>query len=221
MAFRSDEAARNGYERAMGYLVPRDATDEEREQSVKVLAEILEEYGPVIDAYPSWHPLVSNHSEQRYPITAPGRDCGYEGLDHTIYLANGFITCPYGDGQDVIDSVESLPYNSVANISAEQIDAKLYSTSATPILVRCSWNDAPAPDGTIPKSLAVPLLLEVELPCWRDAERAESWQTMRPYFLGRPCGSRSSLSVNQETGQTLKSIWNSLINTGMFGPIKV
>ena len=44
---------------------------------------------------------------------------------------------------------------------------------------------------------------------------------MRGYFLGKPNGSRSSLFVNQETGQKMKKIWEALINTGMFGPIMV
>jgi hypothetical protein len=44
---------------------------------------------------------------------------------------------------------------------------------------------------------------------------------MQPYLLGAPHGSRSSLFVTQETGQTIKKVWNLLINTGMFGPIKV
>ena len=36
-----------------------------------------------------------------------------------------------------------------------------------------------------------------------------------------PHGSRSSLFVTQETGLTMKKVWIMLINTGMFGPIKV
>ena len=72
----------------------------------------------------------------------------------------------------------------------------------------------------IPKSLAVPLLLEQELPCWRWSDVGETWETMLPYFLGRPHGRRSSLFVNRETGQVMKTIWSALINTGMFGPIK-
>ena len=65
------------------------------------------------------------------------------------------------------------------------------------------------------------LMLEEEVPCWREAQLAETWETMRYYILGSPHGSRSSLFVNQETGQALKNIWKALIHTGMFGPIKV
>ncbi len=49
----------------------------------------------------------------------------------------------------------------------------------------------------------------------------ETRETMCPYILGTPSGNRSSLFVNQETGQSLKKIYNALIDTGMFGPIRV
>ena len=98
---------------------------------------------------------------------------------------------------------------------------QLYNPNATPVLVRCNWNNSLDEDGMIPLSIAMPLLLEKEVPCWQWAQVAETWETMRPYFLGRPHGSRSSLFVNQETGQAMKRVWNALIGTGMFGPIKV
>lgn len=56
---------------------------------------------------------------------------------------------------------------------------------------------------------------------WQTAEVAETWESMRSNFLGKPHGKRSSLFVNQETGQGIKKIWESLINTGMYGPIKI
>lgn len=34
-------------------------------------------------------------------------------------------------------------------------------------------------------------------------------------------GSRSSLFLSQDAGQAVKKIWETLIYTGMFGPIKV
>jgi hypothetical protein len=158
-------------------------------------------------------------------VTSPSDRCGYRGIDHTILLRNAFITCPYAQGEEVIAStaeVELLDLTKgIATISAERIDAQLYHPNAEPILVKCEWDRALNEDGTIPTALAVPLLLEKELPCWRSAEVAETWKTMAPYILGRPCGSRSSLFINQETGQALKTIWNGLIDTGMFGPIRV
>lgn len=100
MAFRADEAARVRYEDAMRYLVSREISvnPHEATRSREKLAEIVDELGPVIDEYPSWHPLVSNHEKfDRLLARLPGGHCGYSGLDHNVYFANGFITCPYRD----------------------------------------------------------------------------------------------------------------------------
>jgi len=222
MAFRADEAARSRYETAESYLVPkpRDADATQQAQSKKMLQDIVSELGPVVDAYPTWHPLVCNHDD-RHPVTTPNDRSGYKCLDHTVLFANGFITCPYSDGQSVIDSVRALPGHPVASITAERLDVQLYNKGAVPILVRCNWEKRLEAEGTVPLSLVMPLLLEKEIPCWRWAVLAETWESMRPYFLGRPHGKLSSLFVSQETGQAMKKVWNALINTGMFGPIKV
>ena len=76
-------------------------------------------------------------------------------------------------------------------------------------------------DGTIPAGVAVALILEQQVPCWRTAQVGETWKTMCPYLLGQPYGSRSSLFVNQDTGQQIKDIWNAVIHTGMFGNLRV
>lgn len=222
MAFRADEAAQAGYEEAEKYLVlrPRDADEKKRRDSAYKLREIVDELGPVVDQYPTWHPLVRNH-DARSTITTPNGQCGYKGLDHTRYFAHGFITCPYGDGQSVFDSVAKLPPNFAADITAEKLDVQFYHSDATPILVRCHWNVPLDSGNLIPLRVAMPLLLEKELPCWHWAQVAETWESMRPYFLGAPHGARSSLFVSQETGQAMKKVWEALIYTGLFGPIKV
>lgn len=220
MVFRADESIENGYEQAKKYLILRDLEPSQRSRSEAVLENIIEQCGPVIQSYPSWHPLVSKH-DQRHPVTRPNSRCGYRGLDHTVCFVSGFVTCPYGDGQKVIDSVTELSKNSAAFIKAERLDVKFYNPGTTPILIKCEWEKPLSNDGTIPLSLAVALLLEQEIPCRKWAEVAETWETMRHYFLGEPHGSRSSLFVNQKTGQAMKKIWNSLIQTGIFGPIKV
>lgn len=221
MAFRAGESAERNYEEAERYLVPPSmyANDVERRHAKETLWDLAHELGPVVDAYPTWHPLVSNN-RNRFPVTRPSRECGYEGLDHTKFFAHGFITCPYNDGQAVIDSVKKLPRTDVAHISAERLNVKFYQPGTTAILVRCDWR-RDLPNNMIPISLAMPLLLERELQFWKGAEVGETWETMRGYFLGQPNGSRSSLFVNQDTGQKMKKIWEALINTGMFGPIMV
>ena len=221
MAFRADEARSLGAERARSYLVSRTIEPDQRAASETAFLNIIDELGPVIESYPSWHPLVAAQTNPQSPSTTPDRGCRYKGLDHTVYFAKGFVTCPYDDGQEVMDAVDELPPHPIATISAERLDAQLYHPGTTAVLVRCEW-DRPLPiDGMIPKSRAMPLLLEQELPCWRWSKKGETWETMLPYFLGRPHGRRSSLFVNQDTGQAMKKIWNALINTGMFGPIKV
>lgn len=219
MTFRADESASSGLESVKNYYT-RNIEAGERERSKQELSDIADKYGPVIGGYPSWHPLVTHHDD-RFPVTTPGDSCGYEDLDHTRYFANAFITCPYGDGQKILDSVKLLPSCHGATISAERLDVKLYHPKATPVLVSCTWEKPISDNGMIPASIAIPLMLQKEVPGWKWAERGETWETMRPCFLGSPHGSRSSLFVNQETGLTMKKLWNLLINTGMFGPIKV
>lgn len=222
MAFRAHEAAQTGYDEVENYLIRRmrEADESERTRSKNALLDIVDELGPVVDAYPTWHPLVCNHSD-RNPTTIPSEQSGYKGLDHTRYFVNGFITCPYHDDQKVINSVLALPHHPAATITAERLDVQFYSEDATPILVKCVWNKPLPSDRMIPLSIAIPLILEKEVPCWQWASLAETWETMRPYLLGAPYGSRSSLFVNQETGQSIKKVWETLIYTGMFGPIRV
>lgn len=221
MTFRANEAAASGYEKALQYLIPRDIGDEARARSRECVADLVERCGPIVDCYPDWHPLVTNHSP-RNPVTTPSRSCGYQGIDHTVYFRNGFVTCPYEDASEsVLKSVAELPSDEIATIRAEPLEATLYHPNATPILVFCDWEKPMLPDGTIPKAVAVPMILEREVPCWRWSTLGEPWETMRPYLLGGPCGSRSSLFINQDTGSTIRKIWQAVVETGAFGPIKV
>jgi len=222
MVFRANESADMGLQQALQYLIPRDADESERAKSRDCVYDLVDRYGPVVDAYPTWHPLVINH-DPKCPVTAPNEMCGYKGVDHTILFRNGFVTCPYDGGKAILQSVKDLPrdWNDIASINAERLDTTLYHPSATPILVWCEWERHLLVDGTIPKAVAIPMILEREVPCWRWSELGETWETMRPYLLGTPCGSRSSLFVNQETGAAIRKFWRALIETGAFGPIKM
>jgi hypothetical protein len=215
MTFRADEAAEGGYEKTKKYLIPRSFTSDQRGKAEQALAKIVSDYGPVVDSYPTWHPLVAQHDEQ--PVTEPSDRCGYLGLDHTRFFANAFITCPYTDGQAVIDSAENLIAPQGVTIRAERLDVPFYNEGATPILVTCDWSGRLEAGHTVPKRLAVPLMLEKEVPVWRWSSRGETWETMRPYLLGEPHGSRSSLFVSQETALAIKKIYVALLDSGMFG----
>jgi len=197
------------------YLAPEDQCS-----GRAFLDNLIAQHGPVVSDYPHWHPLVvAGEIDRSCPRTRPNNQrCGFRGLDHTRFLRSAIITCPYYE-QEVFDSIDELEPPPCVRIRAESIDVPLYHPKAKPILITCDWADSMVDDGTIPASLAVPLLLEIEVPCWRESQVAETWETMRSYILGQPCGRRSSTFVNQETGQTLKSLWQTLINTGMFGPV--
>ena len=224
MAFRANEQEQQGYSYLMNRLTGPSIDPEKREESKRVLADIVDRYGPVVNAYPLWHPLVAAQ-DSRGSVIVPSEQCGYKGLDHTYWLRNAFITCPYHGVDEVLASVEKVSQHpfleGVAEISAEKIDAQLYADNAHPILVKCDWKHEMERDGTIPAGVAVALMLEQQVPCWRWSQVGESWKTMCPYLLGQPHGSRSSLFVSQDTGQQIKDIWNAIINTGMFGNIRV
>lgn len=218
MAFRSEEAASDGLAEAHGYLIPRGFSPELRARAKEVFLEVVERCGPAVDGYPTWHPLLAGN-KTRNPITWPDRDCGYYGLDHTRYFAHGFVTCPYGDGSEVIESVQALNLDIPARISAEVLDCKFYHEGTTPVLVHCDWYHELEESYTVPKRVAVALMIGHELPNWRHAEVGETWETMRRYLLGSPHGSRSSLFVTQETALAMKKVFNAMNDAGVFGPV--
>lgn len=195
------------------------------ERSEDKLDSIYHRYGPFIDAYPTWHPLVLNQLEPHCPRTFPEEAVGYHGLDHTVLLRNAFITCPYSDGQakEVIESVEKLPqvFGPFWSLHAERIDCRLYHKSAFPVLVYCEWGHGCWIDGgKITLRQAAGLLLESEMKMWREAKLGESWETMESYFLGRPNDGESSAFLTKTAIASLKTMWNAVVGADVFGPVK-
>lgn len=217
MAFRADEAEKEGYERARRVLASTSLDPSKRTVAENTLQNLILRCGPVVRSYPTWHPLVPQ-SDPQHPVTTPSSSCGYEGLDHTILFAHGFVSCPYGDGARIIESVEKISHR-CADITAEALDVTLYNNSTTAVLVCCNWHETLADRHMVPKRLAVPLMIEQEMRMWHRAEVGERWETMRPYFLGDPHGSRSSLFVTQETALAMKKAHMAMVDSGMFGPL--
>lgn len=214
--FRADEAEQTGYERAKRYLISREFSAEEQAAAAEQLDELILEHGPVVDAYPTWHPLVPK-LRAGHPVTVPSDLCGYKGLDHTILFANAFVSCPYGDGSELLNSIEGMRHRQ-ATISARPLDTKLYFGGTTAVLVSCEW-DEHFNGHMIPKRLAVPLMIEEEMKMWGRSEVGETWETMRRYLLGVPHGSRSSLFVTQETALAMKRVYTAMVESGMYGPL--
>lgn len=221
MTFRADESTERGFEAAKNYLIGREIALDQRIRSENKLREIIDKFGPVIESYPTWHPLVTHH-DQRLSETFPSVQCGYKGIDHIVTFVNAFLACPYGesDKEKLLESVERLPSHSAAEIVAEPLDVQFYHPDAKPVLIKCFWNMRIEDKGMIPASIALPLILQKEVPSWEWSEVSENWETMRPYLLGCPHGSRSSLFVSQHTALYIKKMWKLFIETEMFGPAR-
>lgn len=115
--FRSNEEAEKLKESAFDFLLRKSGgwrknsgltvSPEDANRAEHALTVITDKFGPVITSYPEWHPII-----------ALGRDksiCGgsetqttpkFPQLDHTRYLANGLITCPYGNPDELIQTVK-------------------------------------------------------------------------------------------------------------------
>ena len=219
--FRADVVAKTGHDIVMRDLILRGryVNNSQRELGALALENILSECGPLVESYPAWHPLVFAYDQPIGAELIPSELCGYRGLGHTRYFVNGFITFPYSDGADVIDSVSKLPPHPDAEILAERLDVQLYNTSTSPILVKCRWLRPLSNGGKIPTSIAVRLLLERMIPSSRKSDVPLTWNNLRPELLGTPHGKRSSLFVDENTGQSIKKLWEALTDTGMFGSL--
>jgi hypothetical protein len=218
MAFRADEAEVEGRDHAITKLISK-LPPEKRRECLEKLDDVIERYGPVVDGYPTWHPFVWG---VKNPLQRPDAEHGYEDLDHVVHLKDAFISCPYSDGTKLVRAINKMDPGPSATLEAETLDFALYNESVTPVLVTCKWSEAyRLGDRTTPQRIAIGRMLESELKFWQRAEVAETWETMRPYFLGTPHGSRSSLFVSETTGSAMKRVWQAIIGAGVYGPIMV
>jgi len=209
-----------------------------RSESVEYLENLFVKWGPVIEFYPAWHPLVSQKPDYGSPNTHPNR-C-FPSIDHSVLMRNAFITCPYGGAEELLRKVDEIEQRSFCSIEAEAIDIPLYSENATPVLVTCRWEgpleldeltcseDAknrrdgliPSENGFIPLRYALPLMLELELPNWERAEVAESWEMVKNYIIGYPNGAASSHFLSRNSILILKKQWQMLMDSGAYGPYR-
>ena len=223
MAFRANEATEENYSYALTKLSRSDSFSGAQKEEIAIwLEEAVLKWGPVVESYPSWHPLVScGDREDANPITSPSDRCGYPEMDHAVYFRDAFLTCPYSSGDKITEAVKTLNYPPCVSVEAKKLEVPLYMPNASPVLVTCDWHHGHQPDGSISQRCAVALMLEGELKFWNEARVAERWETMRPYLLGRPCGSKSSLFVNQATGQAMKKAFEAMVMGGTFGPLRL
>ena len=216
MSFRFDEARDELYHRGVAYLTKSlpPAMQAEAKDHVDGL---VDKYGPFIGSYPTWHPLMCNANIRENRTSPDSRQ--FDALDHVRKLRDGFVTCPYDDGaQKIVDEVNRLEREGF-NIEAEILDFKLYSPQATTVLVKMKWPGHILMDGTYDQRTAVGLMVQQITKGWDKTACGESWENVREYYLGIPCGGRSSLFVNERTGAAIKKVHKALVESGMFGPV--
>lgn len=214
MEFRSPTAALQQNAKALDYLT-KDLANPEAGRAM--VGKLIEELGNAVDFYPDWHPILTAP-----PRKGAERICSlshleiYEKLDHTTMFISGFVTCPYSN-----DNAGKLAaaVNNVPGLCAYRLDQPLYSDSSHPVVVVANAVKLEA-DGTIRSRDALAWFVQQAAAEASSAQVAESWWNIRPNLLGGPHGSRSSLFVNQHTGNHMRKILEAMNTSGMFGPVK-
>lgn len=110
--FRANEESERLRIQAFKYLLEdgsstwREADKNSSARSEHALTVLCKALGPVITAYPEWHPInalgrdkASRRSDSIQTTPA------FSKLDHTCFMANGIITCPYGGTDELIAAV--------------------------------------------------------------------------------------------------------------------
>lgn len=201
-------------------FIPKDISESEKNIVSDFIDDLVSELGPIVESYPSWHPLVltDDFSKRSFP-----RNCsnpGYKGLDHTVYFAHGFVTCPYPREADmVIPSIENIKKCPLARISAEKFEVPLYNQFSETIVVKCNWKIDLDDNFFVPRRYALALMMGREIPNAIYSEVGESWEFMARYFLGYPHGKASSFFVSDDTVRAMKKLWNVFNKFKVFGPL--
>lgn len=218
MGFRADEAAETNLKNAVQRMT-QGLEPGQREKAEQMLRAIVAECGPVVESYPVWHPLVNTggHTRSRFANGGrPSTDHGWKRIDHAVFMRSGFITAPHGGSADVVNAAKALTDLGGAVYNAEVLPkGALYFESATPVVVRVYI--ALEDDGTIEQRRALRGLLEYAHAFVAHAEVAEPWENLTGILLGYPNGKRSSLLINEATGNAMRKVILALNKAGAFG----
>lgn len=201
-------------------------TDKERSDGESLIRELTEEYGPVVDSYPAWHPFV-RHLRTPYELPFPG-------LDHSIKFVNAILSTPYRKeyAQETIRAVREISRTLPdADLTAELLDGvTFYSPDVFPVLIKCDWRCdngrhdciptmCKRTEAQIPTHLALPAMLGWNLKRLENCEVGESWRTMVPEHLGAPASEDESFFVSRETAGAMREAWDLLNKYEVFGPM--
>lgn len=216
MEFRANQAAARLNNQAESYFT-KNLSDQTA--GIKLFNKVQKRLGNAIEGLPDWHPVLTTPPERpqhhwhassytALPIYAP--------CDHTWEFVRGMLTCPYSEtgAEKLVEAV-----NQVQGLNAERLDGPLYMDNAFPVLIE-AWEAELEADGTIRSRDALAWFAQATVEYAREAKVAETWWNIRSLTLGKPCGARSSLLVNDHTGRHMRKILETLNDSGIFGPIK-
>lgn len=198
MIFRANEEKERGAEWAVKYMSDREnpATHPSAKDAV---LEIIKEHGPVVQSFPIWHPL-------RKWVDQKTSGKPFPDFDHVVHLQRGFITCPYTNGKELQSAVADRQ-RAGEPIHIRKLEAPFYQKKTTRWLVHI---EPPLEeDGTLEREAVLGWLLktyEAQV-AWNEPG---TWEDFSDELLGTPCGKRSSLFVNQKTGQAIKEVWEAI-----------
>lgn len=238
----SQEPKENILERFKLHAKVQNLSQEKQNKNEDMLDSFINQYGPVIDGYPTWHPFI-NRGDYRNRYTVPNRHLGYEGIDKLICFSTAFIAYGYGDPPDkLVNSLKErfgcceyedenegiflgdFP-NNVISMAWEKIDYHPFSNTDKSVLVYLKWesdNDWQTFNQifptSIPGSIAIPLMINLEMSAHLRASYSESWEDLKRYLLGEPYGENSSLFLSDETVSRMKKIHNLLCEAYVWGP---
>jgi hypothetical protein len=99
--FRANEEAASGREEAIRLFSCNFKQTIEREAAAAYMATLIDTYGPVVEGYPFWHPFITEGPARSFGGWPDSRPQGFDGLDHTIYFRDAFVTAPYGNADSV------------------------------------------------------------------------------------------------------------------------
>lgn len=203
MSFRYDEAVAEGRSWAITHKTSY-FKGEEKIKSINFIDSLIEKYGPVIEYYPHWHPL--RIFQDAHYIQQPVRF-----VDHGLHLRDATLLAPYDESFDALQS-----FCEPRRLLATRLDGKgPYHHPRVQLYLVVALNFVYGDDRYIDRKAAVETMIDGwkkpfeyghersarEFTCW------ESWETMHGFLLGRPCGKRSSVFVDEETGQAIRRLY--------------
>lgn len=221
MTFRANESATDLLDAAVHRLT-QGLPVAARPAAAEYIRDLAAEHGPVVKGYPFWHPFIcTSDFRSHYIYNTPIDHNGWKGLDHSVFFARAFVTCPYHDSGAVLASANTIntalrERQSPYLLSVQSLPVTLYAASAKPILVTTTMEagegsaitDSEALDGFL---WFASVLLRM------GGDVIEPWENVKEFFLGTPCGTRSSLFVSEKAGSTMRRLLAELNKSGVFG----